>query len=251
MAMILAIILDIVAVVLVVLCICWGYRAGFVKTAVKLLGFLLALLLAWGLSGPIADGMYDMFVRNSVQTTLNENLMAIDSPEDIEEGLRQTLDSLPDVVTNLMQNWGLGTTEEMASSVSNTLAETSQSAAEVIEGDIIRPLVTVLLRLLCLIILVILLLILVNILAAVIDKIFKLPVLRTLNGLGGAVLGAAQGALIVLVLVTVLQAVGGAVEPGSIFSPQIVEQTYIIKHIAAINPLTGFVNGVKEMLQNI
>lgn len=246
-----AFILDIVAVVLVLFFIFMGYRAGFIKTAVKLLGFLLALVLAWGLSAPLADGMYDLFVRDSVQTTLNENLMAIDSPADIEDGLRETLDSLPDAVTNLMQNWGLGSTEELAASVTDTLTETSQSAAEVIEGNIIRPLVTVLLRLLCLIILVILLLILVHILAALLDKIFSLPVLRTLNGLGGALLGAVQGVLIVLVLVTVLQTIGGTVEPGSFFSPQAVEQTYIVKHVAAVNPLTGFVDAVKDMLQSI
>ena len=245
-----AIILDILLIAVLLLFIWWGKRAGFVKTAVKLVGFVLALLIAASLSGWIADGAYDLFVRDAVHDTLNENMMAVDSVQGIEEGIQNTLDSLPGAVTNLMQNWGMGTPEELAASVSKTLTETTQSAAEVVEQHIIRPVVTTLIRLLCLVILLIVLLIAVNILAAIIDRIFDLPVLRTLNGLGGMILGAAQGALAVLVLVTVLQAVGGVVEPGSLFSPQTVEQTFLVKFVAGINPLIGFVDAVKSMVQS-
>lgn len=244
-----AFILDIVILAVVALFVYLGRRAGFVKTAVKLVGFLLALVVAWGLSGPIADGCYDLFVRDSVRTTIDENLLSADSVSGIEQGVRGALESLPESVTNLMSHWGLGTPEELAASVSDKVGATAQSAADVIEGEIIRPLVTVLLRMLCLVILVVLLLILVRVLAAVIDKIFKLPVLRSFNRIGGMILGAAQGVLIVLVLVTVLQVIGSAVEPNSFFSPQAVEQTLLVKYIAAVNPLTGFVSAVKEMLQ--
>ena len=51
-----AFILDVVVLVILAFCIYRGYRGGFVKTAVKCVGFLLALVIAWGLSAPVADG---------------------------------------------------------------------------------------------------------------------------------------------------------------------------------------------------
>lgn len=62
-----AYILDGLVIIIFLLAIFLGYRRGFFKSIIQLVGCVAAALIASGLSLPMASGLYDQFFSDSVE----------------------------------------------------------------------------------------------------------------------------------------------------------------------------------------
>ena len=67
------------------------------------------------------------------------------------------------------------------------------------------------------------------------DLVAKLPGLHFCNGLGGGLIGLIKGVLVLFVVVTVL-----GISSRGLFSPEVVEKTYLCKFLVEINPVLAF-----------
>lgn len=60
------ILLDIGLVIIVLICVVFGYKKGFFKSITSFIGAALAMFLAWTLGGLIANAMYQGIFRLSL-----------------------------------------------------------------------------------------------------------------------------------------------------------------------------------------
>lgn len=229
-----AYILDGAVILLLVLAAIDGYRRGFVRSLIHLVGCVCALALAALLARPVAGAVFDGFFREPVEQKIvsfwEENASA--------DGLQQALDSLPGPVKNLMQANGIGSAEEVLSAVGAAGEESAASVAAAVTDKVVGPLCEFFLAAIAFLILFLLLMIVVSILARLVSGLFKAPVLRQLNGVLGVVLGLVQGLLFLFVGVLVLEAAAGAADPGSALSPQTLEETVLVRFLLSVNPLS-------------
>lgn len=74
--------------------------------------------------------------------------------------------------------------------------------------------------------------VLLTLLLHALDLVAKLPGLHFCNGLGGGLIGLVKGVLVLFVVVTVL-----GISSRSLFSPDVVEKTYLCKFLVEFNPV--------------
>jgi len=216
---------------------------GFVRSVLRIAGCVLAFIIAVNISGPIADFVYNGFVKDSVQSNIVSSVSNVQN-EGIVSSSEKLLENMPDIIVNALDLQGLGTPEAIAQLLSDQAGESVESLAVAVEQRIVRPMAIALLRPLCMIICFVWLLILVAILSAVLDKFFELPGLKQINRTLGAVLGVVDGIIAVLLIVTVISLVSSAVPPENVLSRDNVEKTVVVKFVEKINPLSNVVKDV-------
>lgn len=237
-----AYILDLAVILLFILAIFIGYRRGFIKAAIRLVGCVLAIVIAGVLSPLIAGGIFDTFVSPPMEKMFASQIKSTDLDTVMNE-LEAGLDQIPATITNALEAYGLGTPQEILTSAKNEVNGNIASLPGMIV-KMIRPVAVSLLSALCFFILFIVLLIIVAILASLINKAFRLPVIKQVNGVLGAVLGAVQGVVLVLVAVTVVQLMANSSAPDAFISRQDVEQSILVSRLADINPITNALDKV-------
>lgn len=242
-----AYILDGAVILIFILAIIIGCHRGFMKSVVQLVGCILAVLLANMLSPLVAGGLFDSFASEQLQTTLSSNMATVE-PEAVTGGIGKVLDKLPQPVVHALEAYGLGTPEDMLQKVQDSLTGGKDAVAEAVVVGVIRPVAVSLLRALCFAILFILFMIAVFIIARIIGRVFRLPLLKQMDGLLGAVIGAAEGILLIFVAVTVVQLIAASSSPDKWISPQDIKSSMIVSRVAENNPLTDMLQSVLDAL---
>ena len=230
-------ILDAVIVIVLGLTIFFGYRRGFLQTVVQLVGCVAAFVIALSISSPAAAFVFDSYIAGGIETQLTQTLDSVaDVP--VEEKLDAAIAELPIPVAAILQNnTQLQTTiDELSENVSASV----EALVESVVQTVIKPIVVALLQFVIFILAFLILMFVAKLLAKLIKPVSKLPLVRQVDGTLGALLGALKGALFVCVLIAVLQlvaATGGGKGP---ITQTALDNTWIVKYIADINPLSGF-----------
>lgn len=244
-----AYILDIAVILLFILAIFIGYKRGFIKTILRLVGCILAIVLAFLLSRPIAEGVYDKFLAPIVKEQIVANVPSVDT-ETLKNELSSAFDQLPGFVVNALGN-NVGTSDQIIDQLKESLTGDVQSIAATISDKVVRPVAAAMLQMICFFILFILLMIVVIIVSCVINKVFHLPVLKQMNGVLGAVAGAIEGVLWVFVALTVLQLIASSASPDALISMENLQNSLLASRLAAINPITSMLHDTMNILPNI
>lgn len=232
--MTIALVLDIAVAALVILFTVIGVRRGFIKSVVRLLGFVVAVVIAALASAPIAQQLYDTLLYAQAEalvvqkveegvaaaaTTLNEQITAV-------------LSVLPEGVQSLLTMYGVD-----ASGMTGT-AQSSEALVSTIMEGIITPLCVAVLQLIVFLVLFLVLFLIIRLLGKLIDKIFaSLPVIKQVNGLLGGVLGFAEGVLILFVLCFGLQLYMTLTGANSLLTIDQLRQTYLLEWAMSNNPI--------------
>lgn len=232
-----AYILDGVVILIFLLAVIIGYKRGFFQSAIQLVGCIAAVLVAFSLSAPLAAGIYDQFISDRMQKMMVGEITK-NSSASVDAKLDQILKDLPDSVTNMLSAFHLGTSKEIANKLSASVSDTAAVLAEKIDNQIVRPVIVAVLRMLCGIVLFIVLMILLSILAKAIGRIFRLPVLRQMDGLLGAVFGAVQGVVLVFVAVTIISLIADTSDSKAKLTRAVVSHTVVVSTVENINPVS-------------
>ncbi len=244
-----AYILDGAVILVLILAIIIGYKRGFVKALIKLAGCIAAVVLASALSTVLAGGIFDAFIGPKLEQTLVSQIQTADSST-IVTAVEDAMDKMPGIVTNTLQSFGLGTPEQIVGSIGNAVNDSAETVADVVVTKVFRPIAVLLLRALCFFLLFAALMIVVSFVARAISHIFKLPILKQMNGIGGALVGAVEGAVLVLVAVTVVQLIATSSKPDAAITQTDVENTILVSAIANVNPITGALQSILDSLPN-
>lgn len=231
-------ILDLIVVAVFLLSIWLGWRRGFFKSIMQLVGCLAAALIAWGLSAPAAEGIYRQFLSAPVQKTLASQFEKAGNNA-AETALGTALSELPGPVKSALGMFSLDSASQIREKMGGTLAGTANELAKKIEETIIHPAAVSLLRIAVFFVLFLVLMVLVEIAARLLNQLFKkLPVVRDINGVLGGVVGALQGVVLVFVVVTVMTLMAASSKGEGKVTRAVMSETVLVHTIESVNPLS-------------
>ena len=220
-------ILDCLVFGILALCLLSGIRKGFVlslaKIAVLVLSFLGATVLSNVLApqvseylSPIVESnvetyLSDIFVDGSIQPTTSHDLDLFLEENNGLASILQLLNISPDELISMSAS-----AEAIGHSIVATLTQ-----------NITQSIVHLLLWLVCFFVLMLTL----TLIAKALDLMASLPVLHTLNTLGGGAIGLLQGVILVYIALMIIPFFGITV------TPQELQSTYLYGFFVSNNPL--------------
>lgn len=224
------IIFDAVFLLLIAVLIMTGVHRGVARSLLGLAGILVAGFLAGLLSQPIAGWVYDVSIKNVMLDGLTQ---AIGSNTGADTA-QAVFSSLPGWLAGLLQSNGLD-----QQSLETLLAQSGSQTAQAAEV-VLRPLVEQLLRVVIAIILFLLFSILLGIVTHALGKIFRLPLLRQIDGLLGGVVGLLQGIVCCVLLCLLLQwTVGSTPDPSGQWIYDGISQSFVCQTVSQFLPFAG------------
>lgn len=214
-----------------------GCKRGFIKSAVRLIGCLLALVLAFCLSSPLSEWIFDSFLSKGIEQSVSQQLTdaAVGSAQALEAQIDGVLEGLPAFVRNALVSYGVGSPEQISGVLEAHGAQSTSAITETLVSYVIRPVCVLLLQIVCFIALFVLLSVIIRLLGRMLDRLFNLPLIRHVNRLLGGVMGLIEGALAALILVAVLQIYITVSGPQALISQEVLRQTMLVSFVAEHN----------------
>ena len=200
------IVIDLIILAIVALCVIISVKRGFIRTAIELAGFVLAIVLAFSFSAPLADFTYNSFVKAPVETMISDSVAEAvgDIAVSVDNAVFDKIwEGLPEFVTKNHENFGLSKESLMSDMVGTNTAQIEEFAANVADS-VAYPVVTMILKAVFSVLIFFLVSLLTKFLAKPINKLFSFSFVGTINKTLGAVLGIAQGAIWVSVFCIVI-----------------------------------------------
>lgn len=175
-----------------------GVKRGFIRSAVHFLGAVIAAFLASALGGAAAKWVFDTLFREALVSKIGETIFSLGG-QGAAAAAEETLSSLPDFIQRALEEAGI-----TVGSLQGMLASKTGEAAELI-ADALSPVFVSFLKVLAVIVLFMLFTMLVRVLANLVASVFRLPVLRQLDGLLGGVFGFLLALVALWILVSAVQ----------------------------------------------
>ena len=228
---------DIIFIAIIVVMTFLAYRKGLIKTVFNLLGTVVAFVGALVLREPVGQWIDTAFVKAPVRKMVLSTLS--DTPIlDYEQALAQMdvagkIRSMPDALKDLLDMVGLPTDEIL----SNITAATDTIAKNDLIDSIASPISATISTAIAFVALFVVLLVVCFVAAKLLSALLGLlPIGKTLDRIGGGIVGLVEGALIVLVVSAVFWAVSMAVDNG-FFSRAAMEDTVFTAWLIEHNPI--------------
>lgn len=177
-------VIDIIIVLIIALCIFAGYKKGLMGVLFKIVSFILALIIALILHGPISN-----FIINN--TSIDENLETL---------IINNIDPNNEVIDengNLKEN--TNNSETIQEYITNTIGNVKDG----VENAAARSIVITIINIAVLILILLITRIILGVLNIIIDIVAKLPIIKQFNTAGGLIFGAVEGLIIVYVLLAI------------------------------------------------
>lgn len=236
-------ILDGVIVLIVLGGLVIGYRHGFVWTVVKLVGCVVALVMAAYLSQTVAESVFDNFMQEKLEASIAGQLPDTQSGS-MKADIRRALDSLPDSVKNVMNN--AGWIDQAMNEIDDSAAYKPADVSHTLASYVVRPIAVSLLGVIAFLVLFLLFMVAISLLARLVGKLLRLPVLRQVDGILGAVLGTVEGIVVALVVVSVLQIAAASASNDAWLTQKDIDETILVSRMAQWNPLTDKLNLIPD-----
>lgn len=221
---------DIITVALFAFMLWKAWKDGFFKTLMHLISWFLALVLAIALATPVANWIFDTFIRTNMTTEIANQLESASSVGSFLSAWDAKLAEFPEAVQSFLQSGGMGSSGSILESL--TAEGTDFEIATQLVDTVIAPLATLLISLVCMIVLFVILTFLLSIVANVLSKIFRLPVLKQIDKTLGLVLGILQGAIAAGVFAFLVHALCNANLIDGVLTTAVYESTHVVRLVA-------------------
>lgn len=235
----LSLILDIILVAVFAAFVFAAVKKGFIRTLLELVAVVAALVLAYQfspvMSQAVFDGMLEKNITSSIETQIGDNFDATTAAKKAETAL----DAIPDFAVSLAETAGVNI-DNIKNNISAEKLSAENVAKELVE-KIAEPIVTGALTIIFFVLLSCVLIIILRIAAAKIAKLFKVPLVGTVDKLLGAVLGICRGLVVLVLICTVLEFLFAN---GNGELAAAVKNSTVMEILDNINP---FINSLKEL----
>lgn len=207
--------LDIVILVTIVFMAVRGGSIGFIRSVIG----LVAMVCAFFAANIFYDNLAGLIVA---QSHLRENLVGFFS-RDLFSRFR-----LPEI--SMPADWsGMKTVEAYL----DRLFSRSDFISASMTGDFADFMARILINVLSWLAVFLVALLIVRLLGIILEEVFKLPLLRSLNALAGFLVGIIKGTLVVFLLVLLLQFIGQVSSGG--YLSAVVERSYLAYFVLKYN----------------
>ncbi|MBD5161230.1 MAG: hypothetical protein HDT14_04290 [Oscillibacter sp.] len=222
-------------ILVVFLLFAWlGWRKGLFRTLAELASVVAALLLATQIAGAAAPAVVDNALRPAAHAAIEQRvdeMMAenVSATTPVEELLR-VVEGIPnsfvrDHARDLVEGLGLSTVRQASYSARETLVNLGYRVVDAaLDGVVLQAVHAAVCAIAFLVSLIAL-----RLAVRLLDNVFKLPVpfVREFNQLGGLLLGALKGAVLICLGVYLLARMG------LILTPEVLEESWLAGAIAA------------------
>lgn len=188
-------ILDIIILVIIIALAVLGMSRGFFKTLFNLIGVVLAIILSFVFGNLASNWIYTAFFKPNILNSINATI----EQEDTAQAVESIINSIPDFIYNALS--GTGVTKESLLTDTQAVADNAQASVANSLEKVIGPLITAIISFFVIIIFFILLMILIKFFVRIINTVFQLPLLHTINRVFGLILGLGEGLAVVYLLV--------------------------------------------------
>jgi len=190
---------DIIIVVIIIFCVAFGYRNGFVRTIMNFLSFVIAFFTARAFAPQFSDYLYASHIKpnfvssavNHLEKFLTQNINLSDlandanPPENFVSMLRGYGVDLPDV-----QGW-----------IREAGTVSADGMKEFVATNLVEPIAKQFSYFLAFILIFAAVLILLKVAVNIVDSLVKLPGLNFMNITGGILLGLVYGIAVCYIVV--------------------------------------------------
>lgn len=235
-----SIVLDVILIVIFAAFVLTAAKKGFVKTLLELVAVAAALVLAYQFSPVVAQGAYDGFVKESMITSIEEQIDENFNTSTAAKKAEVTLEALPDFMVSLASSAGVEINDIKAKIASEKFS--SQNIATELVEKVAEPIVIGAMTIVIFMILAIILIFALKVVAHLISKLFDVPLIGTANKILGGALGACKGVIVIIFICTILDFLFAK---GDGELSVAVNDSFVIGLLDNINP---FINNLKEML---
>lgn len=204
--------IDLVIALLLILFAVLGWRRGLIRSLAELAGMLAALLLANQIAAAGAEAIVDRALRPATHEAIRAQVVELAEERGPDFSACASLASVVEAIPNgLIRERARDVLEGLDQAAAQALVPTrdrlAQAGEEIADAVLDGPVFALIRSILCGVCFV-LLTILLRLAARVLCLAEKLPGIRQLNELGGALLGAAKGLLLVCLGVWILRQTG-------------------------------------------
>ncbi len=193
-----SIILDVIAVAIIIISVSLMAKKGVIKSLYKILSLALTIIAVMFLSEPVENMITSVGLDNKIDDIVYSALI---SDEDVtEKEADDNLQGLPDFVTVAVE--------------------------EATENAVVPAISAVVLKLVCALIIFLIAKLLIFLIFLLIDGMFKLPLLKSVNWLLGAATGVVSG----FVIIYLICGIASLNVTNSAMIRQLVDGTYFVKY---------------------
>lgn len=202
------VLLDLILVALIILGAISGHKKGLVGVVVGFASLILSIILAFAFQSVVANALYDSGIGAKVEDVAQENMQnMIDNGENIEDSFYGNI--ISDVVT-----------EEQISKAAETVSRFVMKGLSFIA-------IFLIVRIIC------------YILQMILNIVFNLPILSSINDMGGIIVGVIS----VLIKVWILLAIASFISPLPMFEgiANTIDKTFLVKILYNNNLLVSII----------
>lgn len=231
-----AILIDLIVGLVALLIVIGGWKKGFLRMAVLLVGYVASVIAAFWLSKWVAGTVYQYFIRDAIAQSIDKAVSM--SSEGLPFGavLSNVFDKLPGFVVNPILA-GFGGEEALVEGLQNMTGGVLAQLGPVITDTIVEPIITSLIQMFSCLLIFIVCVIIVKTVAAAFKGFYAIPILGPVNSALGAVLGFVKAAILLwLAALVVSMLVALSADSWSWLNTQIIDRTVLFKplyHFAA------------------
>lgn len=218
-----------------------GLKNGLVKSLIRLLGGLFAVVLAYFLCGSavelvsglvvVEDLPLNLYVAKIIEADISKNFVGIPGFEDIFVSVPDGGYTFENVSASLTAN---GVPAVLSGVIAPVLVGLMEGSDVALATYASGALAGIIMSAVCFLLIFFIISVLLGQLTKLLDKVFSLPVIGLVNRLGGFLFGVIKSVLIIWVILffaTLLGAVSGP-------TGALIESTTVVKFLADNNPLT-------------
>ncbi len=185
---------DIIIISIIVIFAIIGFSRGIAKTLLNFAGLILSAICAYYLSKALAQFIYDAFLQQTIVANIEQMIL----DKGTEYAVANSFDAVPQwisaVISFVVGLFGITLNEYEQNMIK--VNNITSSVANSIEGAVSSVIVTVITVILVIVLFIVLFLIAKK-LIKIINKVFRIPVIKQLNQLLGLLLGAVEGIVFV------------------------------------------------------
>ncbi|MCH5170414.1 MAG: CvpA family protein [Oscillospiraceae bacterium] len=227
-------ILDIILAGIFIVLVIAAAKKGFVLTVLEVVAIVAALFCASYISEPVSQGAYDTFLKDNIVENIDSAINEKTGSGDL--GV-VAIDSIPDYVFTFAECAGIDTNKVKAN-ISTTISGAIQNGktadiGKKVEENFIRPIAVPAIRIIVFFILFVILLVVFRLLAKAVSKIIRLPLVKNVDTVLGALLGALRGLAVLIIISTVFVTM---LSGGDSDFAVAVRESKVIEIVNSINP---------------
>lgn len=224
-------VIDLIIIVVAVTAILHGVAKGFIKSAMRFVSIILALILTSTFTPALASWLDEAYMNSQVSAVVENALDSIVEMGSERLDFEEVLNDQPEALLSLAERFNIDISD-IESYYTGALDDLTESdALAALSSEIAAPTSSTISTVCAAIIIFVGTMIVGAIVALILDLLCRLPVLKQLNRTLGALFGVANALLCAWIIANISVGLINALEAmqGSVFNESVIESSLILK----------------------